>query len=77
MSIRIQEIAPEFSDTAGENITVENGQESTQIIFAASVTNIVWTSSGTLPNGLTAADEAGTFTLSGTLELRELECIAM
>ena len=27
MSIRIQDIAPEFSDTAGENITVENGQE--------------------------------------------------
>ena len=66
VSIRIQDIAPEISGTSGENITVVNGQAITPITFTASGTNIAWTSSGTLPNGLTGAGESGTFTISGT-----------
>ena len=66
VSITIQDIAPEISSTAGESITVVNGQTITPIVFTASGTNIVWTSSGTLPNGLTGAGESGTFTISGT-----------
>ena len=65
VTIKIQDIPPELSGST-ESLRIENGHAITPITFTAAGTNITWTTTGELPNGLTGTNNADTFTISGT-----------
>ena len=71
INVTVRNIAPVLSSDAADSLEFDTGTAITPItITATSGTNLEWTTSGTLPDGLSGAiaEDAKSFTISGTAD---------